>query len=239
MHVAICDDNVADRKQSERLLHRESDKRLPSGGNFYIDSYGTAESLLANPMRYEVYFIDICRGSMTAIDILDALSKQGISTPVVFCCSDINYRELPISDEEKKRVIFLDKPLKAEELASVLDMAQKLADEAVPFIELRVEKETHYVREEDILYCREKGHHVTVTLLSGREITVRTSAMNLYSQWENTYESFFMSSPKVIINGRHIKKTGFHHVTMKDDRSFSVPGVIMRYARQIMNKYRE
>ena len=27
MHVAICDDNVADRRQLERLLKRESDKR--------------------------------------------------------------------------------------------------------------------------------------------------------------------------------------------------------------------
>ena len=29
MHIAICDDNVADRKQLERLLKRESDKRAP------------------------------------------------------------------------------------------------------------------------------------------------------------------------------------------------------------------
>lgn len=237
MHVAICDDNVADRKQSERLLHRESDKRLATAGNFYIDSYGTAESLLANPMRYEVYFIDICQGSLSAMDILDALSKQGISTPVVLCCSAINYRELPISEEEKKRVIFIDKPLKVEELASIIDEAQKLADEAVPFIELRVEKQTHYVKEEDVLYCIEKGHHVTVTLTSGDSITIRTSALNLYSQWEATYETFLMPSPKIIINGRHIKKTGFHRVTMKDGRSFSVPGIIIRYAKQIMNNY--
>lgn len=235
MHVAICDDNVADRKQSERLLHRESDRRLATAGNFYIDSYGTAESLLANPMRYEVYFIDICQGTLSAMDILDALSKQGISTPVVLCCSVINYRELPISEEEKKRVIFIDKPLKTEELAAIIDKAQKLADEAVPFIELRVEKETHYVKEEDVLYCRERGHYITVTLSSGEEITIRTSAMNLYSQWEATFETFFMPSTKTIINGRHIKKTGFHSVTMKDGRSFSVPFGIMKYAKQIMD----
>lgn len=234
MHVAICDDNVADRKQSERLLHRESDKRLANAGNFYIDSYGTAESLLANPMRYEVYFIDICQGKLTAPDILAALSRQGISTPVVFCCSAINYRQIPIPEEEKKRVIFLDKPLKAEELAEVLDTAQKLADEAIPFIELRINKETLYVKEEDILYCREKGRFVTVKLTDDREISIRTSALNLYSQWEATYETFLMSSPKIILNGRHIKKTGFHRVTMKDGRSFFIPGIVLRYAKKIM-----
>ena len=28
MHIAICDDNIADRKHLERLLSRESDKRM-------------------------------------------------------------------------------------------------------------------------------------------------------------------------------------------------------------------
>ena len=34
MHIAICDDNVADRKQLERLLCRESDKRKADTGVF-------------------------------------------------------------------------------------------------------------------------------------------------------------------------------------------------------------
>ncbi len=237
IHVAVCDDNVADRKQSERLLHRESDRRLSTGGNFYIDSYGNAESLLANPMRYEVYFLDICGGSTSAVDILCSLSRQGISTPVVLCCSRINYRELDIPEEEMKRVIFIDKPLKAEALANIIDEAQRLADKAKPFIELRVEKQTHYVTEEDILYCTERGHHVTVALAAGEEVVICTSATNLYSQWEQTYETFFMPSPKVIINGRHIKKTGFHSVTMKDGHSFSVPFSLLRYAKAVMNEY--
>lgn len=236
MHVAICDDNVADRKQSERLLHRESDRRLAAGGNFYIDSYGTAESLLANPMRYEVYFIDICQGTLTASDILEALSRQGISTPVVFCCSAIDYRTLPIRTEEKNRVIFIDKPLKAAELSAILDRAQQLSDNAMPFIELRVENQTFYVKEEDILYCREKGRHVIVTLLSGKTITVCTSALNLFAQWEETFDTFLMPSPKTILNGRHVEKTGFRKVSMKDGRTFSVPGTVMRYIKKYIQQ---
>ena len=50
MHIAICDDNVADRKQLERLLKRESDKRASSTGIIYADSFGNASALLANPI---------------------------------------------------------------------------------------------------------------------------------------------------------------------------------------------
>lgn len=49
MHIAICDDNVADRKQLERLLKRESDKQYGIREPFYIDSYGNAEALMRSP----------------------------------------------------------------------------------------------------------------------------------------------------------------------------------------------
>ena len=59
MHIAICDDNIADRKQSERLLSRESDKRIHTTGNLYVDSYGNVEALLKSPQRYDLFFIDM------------------------------------------------------------------------------------------------------------------------------------------------------------------------------------
>ena len=59
MHIAVCDDNVADRKQLERLLKRESDKRAASTGIIYTDSFGNSTALLSNPMQYDA-FISTC-----------------------------------------------------------------------------------------------------------------------------------------------------------------------------------
>ena len=53
LHIAICDDNIADRKQLERLLKRESDKRAAVSGIVYTDSFGNAVARLANPMQYD------------------------------------------------------------------------------------------------------------------------------------------------------------------------------------------
>ena len=45
MHIAICDDNIADRKQLERLLKRESDKRKAKTGLLFADSFGNCRIL--------------------------------------------------------------------------------------------------------------------------------------------------------------------------------------------------
>ena len=94
MHVAICDDNGADRKQLERLLTRESEKRHNDEGTIYADSYGNATNLLANPLQYDAIFIDICRTpGVTVKEIVDKLLEKGVHAPIILCCSLINYRE--------------------------------------------------------------------------------------------------------------------------------------------------
>lgn len=228
MHVAICDDNVADRKQMERLLQRESDKRMLESGSLYIDSYGNAESLLRNPRQYDVFFVDMCKGSITGIDVVDSLTSAGSTAPVVLCCSDINYRAKKLPSH----VICLDKPIKRDELSEVLDRAQKLADLAAPLIELRAETRTHYVEEKDILYAIEFGRSLVVTLISGQEITLTISAENLFCQVE-AYPTFLCPTYKSVINGRHISKFGFRKITMKDGKQFSLTGKCMEYAKYL------
>lgn len=94
MHIAVCDDNVADRKQLERLLKRESDKRAASTGIIYTDSFGNSTALLSNPMQYDAFYIDMClTEGTTGTDVVNALTAQGVNAPIILCCSKINYRE--------------------------------------------------------------------------------------------------------------------------------------------------
>ena len=59
MHLAVCDDNIADRKQMERLLGRESDRRLNTTGVLYVDSFGNRSAILSTPMIYDGLFMDM------------------------------------------------------------------------------------------------------------------------------------------------------------------------------------
>lgn len=229
MHIALCDDNVADRKQFERLAKRESDRRAAKDGILYVDSFGNADSLLTNPMQYDVFYIDMCKTpGITGADVATALREKGVNAPIVMCCSDINYREQGFSED----VIFLDKPIKADALSASIDHALKIMEQAVPLIELRLEKQTLYVTEPDILYAAERGRMLEVFLQDGRTIPLLDNAQNLFSQLE-IYPMFFSPSLKVVLNGRYIKKLGFGKAVMTDGKSFRVSHSCMPYAKKL------
>ena len=233
MHIALCDDNVADRKQFERLIKRESDRRSSKDGTLFVDSFGNCTSLLSNPMQYDVFYIDMCKTpGTTGIDVVNALTEKGVNAPIVMCCSDINYREQSFPEN----VIFLDKPINADELSTSIDHALEIKKQAVPLIEIRVEKETRYMTEPDILYAVEHGRMLDIFLQDGSIISILDSAQNLFSQLEN-FPVFFSPGTKVVLNGRYIEKLKFCKVTMRGGRTFRVSHECMPYAKKMYNEF--
>ena len=234
MHVAICDDNIADRKQTERLLNRESDRRAKTTEGLYIDSYGNETALLSKPMQYDIFYIDMCKtAGINGADIAKRLYEIGVRVPIYMCCSDLDYRQFDLPDN----VHYLIKPLKADMLAASLDHAYEVKQHAVPFIELREEKETHYVTEADILYAVEEGRHVSITLTQGRKVRIATSAANLFDQWSN-FDAFLAPNLKTIVNGRYIAKIGLLQVHMTDGTHFTLNAGCRKYATMIFEKYK-
>lgn len=233
MHIAVCDDNVADRKQLERLLRRESDRRANSGDMLYTDSFGSSASLLANPMQYDIFYVDMCQTEgETGVETTKALLGKGVKVPIVLCCSRIDYRHFSFPDT----VSFLNKPINSVELSATLDRALEIRHSAIPMIELRDEKNTYYVTEPDILYAEEDGIMLNVTLNNGHVIRILSTAENFFSQLEDSYPTFFSPSMKKVVNGRYIRKFGFRKVEMTDGADFKVSGKCMNYAKQV---YRE
>lgn len=234
MHVAVCDDNVADRKQMERLLGRESDKRLKeTGEGLFIDAYGNEKAMLSHPMLYDVFYIDMCKTpGITGADVARSLIASGVVVPIYMCVSDIDYRK----DGLPKQVKYLDKSIKVAELAASLDEAQAFKDSCIPLIELREEKETFYVTEEDILYAVQEERCVNVALKDGRIVNIRDSVLNLFGQWEH-YETFFAPTEHVLINGRYIKNISLFKLIMIDGKNFPLPFSARKYAKMMFEKY--
>ncbi len=234
MHVAVCDDNVADRKQMERLLHRESDKRLKeTGEGLFIDSYGNEKAVLAHPMLYDVFYIDMCKTpGTTGVEVAKSLLSLGVVVPIYMCISEIDYRTAGLPEQVK----YLDKAIKTADLAASLEDAQAFKDAAIPLIELREEKDTIYVTEEDILYAVQQERYVDVTLKDSRTIRIRDNILNLFSQWEH-YETFFAPTEHVLINGRYIKNLSLLKVTMMNGSAFPLPFTARKYAKSMYEKY--
>ena len=235
MHVAICDDNGADRKQLERLLSRESDKRIPTTGPLYVDSYGNAEALLKNPLLYDIFYIDMCHTPGVSVsEIVKKLALAGSQAPVVLMCSEKNYR----TQEFPKNVQFLDKAIKPEALTQTLDDALDQKKQADTLIELRDVVETTYVKEEDILYAIAKGKAIAITLKDGSVKHVQTELQNLYSQWSANHDSFLPPTGNFILNCRYITRITLLGAQMTDGKRFTLTRIAQDYAHEILSHLR-
>lgn len=233
MHIAVCDDNVADRHQMERLLKRESDQRREVSEPLYIDSFGNCASLLTNPMQYDVFYIDMCKTEgITGMDVVAKLTSAGVNAPIVMCCSDVNYRE----QDFPENVLYLDKPIKTDDLHRSLDHAQQLAQNVESLIELRDDTETLYLSEADILYAVEKGISTIVTLADGRTLSINSTASNFFSQVEH-FPAFLDATRKTVINCRHIRELNKHKATMIDGAVFKIDRQVLPYAQKMFNEH--
>ena len=240
MHIAVCDDNIADRKQMERLLGRASDRRLRTTGVLYIDSYGNVEAVLRSPMLYDAFFIDMTNGPVNGFQLARKLIDAGVVAPIVLCISTIDYpsvieaalAKVPEDVTEasnhdilrrqlQKQILYLHKPIKVDELDEMLDHAQNLKAETIPTIELRGEKDTLYVHEDEILYAIKNGNYLHVVLTEGRTLDLLSTLPNLYSQVA-MFTHFVIISEHCFVNVTFVQKLSLLKMTMKDGQSFNV-----------------
>ena len=110
-YIAICGDNAADRKHLER---REKDSRLATSYDvLYIDSFGSEEALLATPIKYDIFLVDLAEGSDSALNVAIKLRSRGIDAPVALFSSALNYDPYVNAPED---IIYIEKPVNKEQL---------------------------------------------------------------------------------------------------------------------------
>jgi DNA-binding LytR/AlgR family response regulator len=224
MHIAVCDDNIADRKQMQRLLERASDQNKKDGlEGFFIDLYGNIPSLMQTPQMYDGIFIDMTNieeSGMNGIEVARELRQINITGRIILCTSSIDYEELA-TDEEKELFIFMHKPILKNELRKVLDICEDCRSKKEPLIELRDDNGTLYVNGNDILYahCQNGGGRIEIKLVDGRSITILSTIYMFYEDLEPFYY-LLPASESTIINIRHIQKTNAFSVIMDDGSKF-------------------
>lgn len=217
LHIAICDSDPGDRKQMERLLSRESDARTSTTGNFYIDTFGNAGALINTPLVYDTYFLDVTDNVCNSYDIAVALREKGILSPIVYCISTIDYHN---SGELLENSVFINKPIKKNELTLILDnIIEQKQINYIPTIELRNSYDTYYVEEKNVMYFYGKGCNIETHMSDN---TIKPANTFITSLWRDiyTYPSFIILDKATILNVRHIDKVGLLNVTMKDGRRF-------------------
>lgn len=216
LHIAVCDDNTADRKQLERLLGRESNRRSSQTGCFYIDSYGNSNAALQSPQLYDAFFIDMVSDLTDGAALVLRLLDAGVVAPIILCISSIDYRKtLPEICQSLQQIHYLDKPIKTAELSSLLDLCVAEKSKSVSTVELRGEQQTRYVLEDDILYASAAGYHTQVFLRDGSTIEIVGRIENFYMQL-TAFSHYIAISSKTFINIIYLKKLTPFRVEMQD-----------------------
>lgn len=236
LHIALCDTNFADRKQMERLLTRESDKRLNSCV-FYMDTYGSRDAILDNPRVYDAYFLDMPDPEYSAYDLAKDIQAKGILSPIIFCNSTMDYRQC---GELLPNSVFINKPIVVAELSLILDelIIQK-QEQYIPTVELRNATDVFYLMEKEIVYCENlpKERQLLIHLHDGSTRKADAIIQNFFTELI-PFETFFIANKNVIVNARYVKKLSLFSVILENDESFRLSYTSKKEVREKMDKIR-
>ena len=220
LYIAVCDNNIADRKQTERLLEREKDKRLHESGDvLYIDSFGSEEALLTTPVRYDIFFIDITEGASNGMETAKKLRQRDITAPIVLCESTINYTSYVNAPEN---LIFIEKPINAGQISHLVDVALDGARHKTPLVEIKCQKETRFIKYEELIRAIPVDKFYTRLCIAGGEFIDMTDSLSSLEKQCQIY-GCFIKCKKDLVN--------IYHITGAVDNGFKLTnGDIVNYS---------
>lgn len=219
MYIAIIADDVAARKQYERLFDRSSDALRSTLGALYVETFGAPDTLLVGtPMKYGLFFIDLASESSvhTLTDQLRGMNAQGM----VCICSDL----VPQGLTDTPNLIYIAQNPNQRAIEMLLKEASVYNESinATEKIEIRTEGKTHYLLPDDIVYIQSQNQYLTI-YLSDRTILQASGELKRLYDNTLTHDCFFPFKKDVIINTNHIVKKERHAVTLTHDIRFTLP----------------
>lgn len=228
MHIALYSYNVADRKQMERLMEREADKWIKEGKPIYLFTFGSVESLLASTLIYDAVMIDLCEvDTITPDSLVMKYRQEGFATRVIECGE-----KRTVSEDEGS--FFLPKPLRPDDIHSVMLEVEKLKSQDESRIELRTDAETVYVVEEDIMYALQNSHKIDVYLKDGRIVSMHGRLQVFYDEIETVNPTFVLAAQGILINVRYVDKLRLNRAHMADGKVFTVGVRVISYIKSAL-----
>ncbi len=232
MHIAICDDNVADRKHLERLLSRESDKRSGTPNILYVDSYGDKEHFLRNPMKYDMIFLDMTSTPTIAEGIIEKLVQMGLDAPLILYSSKIDYTQLSNLPET---TVHMKKPYIPDPLPELLKLGDAHVTGNVETIPVPCDDGLQYIPKDDIYYCMPHADGYALGLKDGTCKSITIDIMD-FQILTHPYMEFCRINKKHLVNMRYVSMITPFTVMMQDYREFRVSPFRYSELKQLKTK---
>ncbi len=223
MHIAICDDNVADRKHLERLLSRESDKRAGTPNILYVDSYGEKMHFLANPLKYNLIFMDMSSEPGIVEFIIEHLNEMGYHAPLVLYSDKIDYTAIPNLPDY---VVHAQKPYIPDPLPEFLALGDANVTGHVITVSVHTNKVLSHVPKYKIMYALGENNTCSLYLTDGTSIAVDEKVEDLRQIFE-PFEEFARVNKSSIANFKYVSAVVPGTLVMQDYKELKIP--LLRY----------
>jgi len=221
MHIAVCMDVAAERKQLERLLGRSADRRLSADGSMpiYVQSYGNKEAIINRCSMYDLFFINLLHDNMDSVQLIRHLRSLGVTSTICFCPHEEENENVFAEDEN---ILILKQPIIADELEKILDTAVDEIISRVPYLEIRTLSDTVHIVEEQLMYAEKNGKNIKIHLNDNTVIETAEALDLFFERAYATFNGVIFLPCGIVCSIKAIAKTSFNSVTLYDGRKFIV-----------------
>lgn len=232
MHIAICDDNVADRKHLERLLSRESDKRAGTPNILYVDSFGDRDNFLQNPHKYNLIFMDMTSTPTIAEEIITKLQEMEVTAPIIMYSSSIDYT---LNPKLPSSITHMKKPYIPDPLPKLLALGDAHVIGNIEAITLHCSDCEKQIPVQE-LYCFAYLDKRNVLYLKDGSFIEIDEDIEQLLQLLEPYPEFYRISKKVFVNMKHVALITPFTIMMQDYKEFHYSPLHYNEAKQLKNK---
>lgn len=211
--IAICDDSQADADYVAALVKEWAKERI-----IQVRTYPSAESFLfhyAEEKDFDILLLDIEMGGIDGVTMAKRIRREDETVQIVFITG---YSDYISAGYDVAALHYLIKPVKKEQLFSVLDRAAERLKKDEKELLLKAADETVVVPVREIRYLNVQQNYVTV---HGKvDVTVKRTLGEFEKELD---ERFFRLGRSYIVNLTYIRRITRKDVYLADGSSIQLP----------------
>lgn len=230
MKIAIVDDIKEEREKLAKMI--ETPFSMHGYSVTEIDQFAHGDDFLQTFAvgKYDVIFLDIFMGTIDGIEIAKKIRENDHMVKLVFVTTSNDFAsESYMVDADG----YLLKPCSEEILHKIISRLNLSSLDAARIIQFP-DGQSALLR--SILYTSYYGHYVSVYLVTGETIKVRTS-QNSFADWVSPYPEIFCCNRGLLVNLQNVKRLEADYFVLTSNARIPISRRRLLEAKKIYTEY--
>ena len=194
LKIAVCEDSPEDQEILSAILKSCPIANVPA-------FFSSGEQLLKvyAPLTYDLVLSDIYMGGISGVELVKQIRETDPEIPIGFITSS---RDFALESYRLDVLKYIEKPYRAQEIQSILQLAKMNRDSAPALILIRSGREQR-VRFSQILFLEQQTHYVNISLLDGSRVSGYEKLSALVAQLQRP--EFYSPHKSYYVNLNHVR----------------------------------